>query len=80
MTRPTHDYSVLVEPVAAEDGGGFTAVVPDLPGCRSDGETAEAALANIPSAIAQWIDKARAEGRTVPPPSRGRTAAKWTSE
>jgi antitoxin HicB len=80
MTKQTHDYSVLVEPVASEDGGGFTAVVPDLPGCTSDGETAAEALANIQSAIAQWIDQAHAEGRTVPPPSRGRAAAKWTSD
>jgi hypothetical protein len=38
-------YNVVVEPLSKEDGGGFVATVPDLPGCMSDGETeAEAIL------------------------------------
>ena len=32
------EYTVVVEPMTAEDGGGFVATVPDLPGCMSDGE------------------------------------------
>ena len=39
------DYPVLIEPLPVEDGGGFVATVPDLPGCMSDGETPEEALA-----------------------------------
>lgn len=27
------EYAILVEPRPAADGGGFTAIVPDLPGC-----------------------------------------------
>ena len=41
------DYPVIVQPLPAEDGGGFLALVPDLPGCMSDGETPEEALANM---------------------------------
>ena len=37
------DYAVLIEPLSEEDGGGFVATVPDLPGCMSDGDTREAA-------------------------------------
>lgn len=74
------DYSVLVQPIAPEDGGGFSAVVPDLPGCVAEGKTAEQALANIDDAIARWIAQAHSEGRTIPTPSRGRTAADWTSD
>jgi predicted RNase H-like HicB family nuclease len=33
------DYQVDVSPLAAELGGGFVAIVPELPGCMSDGET-----------------------------------------
>jgi predicted RNase H-like HicB family nuclease len=79
MATEIHDYSVLVRPLPPEDGGGFVATVPDLPGCTSEGETAEEALASIKDAIAQWIDQARAAGRAVPLPSRGRMAANWTS-
>ena len=35
------DYPVLIEPLPAEEGGGFVATVPDLPGCMSDGDTPE---------------------------------------
>jgi len=38
---PKLDYPVLIEPLSLEDGGGFLATVPDLPGCMSDGDTAE---------------------------------------
>jgi antitoxin HicB len=69
------DYPVLIEPLAAEDGGGFVATAPDLPGCMSDGETAEDALANVHDAIAAWIEEARELGRPVPKPSRRAIAA-----
>jgi predicted RNase H-like HicB family nuclease len=69
------DYPVMIEPLTAEDGGGFVATVPDLPGCMSDGETAEEALANVRDAIASWIEEARALGRPVPSPSRRHVAA-----
>jgi len=75
MSTEKLDYRVLIEPLTPEDGGGFVAVVPDLPGCMSDGETPEEALANVRDAIAQWIDEARALGRSVPPPSRHHVAA-----
>ena len=63
-------YSVLVEPLAAEDGGGFVATLPDLPGCMSDGETPEEALANVQDAIATWLEAANDLGHKIPKPSR----------
>ena len=39
---------VVLEP---SDEGGYTAYVPSLPGCISEGETREEALANIREAI-----------------------------
>ena len=66
MRKP--DYAVLIEPLSDEDGGGFLATVPDLPGCMSDGDTREAAARNIEDAIAEWLDEARALGRDIPQP------------
>lgn len=51
-------YSIIIEPMTAEEGGGYFAVVPDLPGCMSDGETPEEALENVQDAIACWIEAA----------------------
>jgi predicted RNase H-like HicB family nuclease len=72
MTRL--DYPVLIEPLLPEDGG-FLATVPDLPGCMTDGETPEEALANVRGAIDEWIEEARALGWPIPPPSQRMAAA-----
>ncbi len=63
-------YPLLVEPLPAEEGGGFVAIVPDLPGCMSDGETPQEAVANVQDAILAWIEAARDLGHPVPAPSR----------
>jgi len=44
---------VVLEP---SDEGGFTAYVPSLPGCISEGESEESALANIQEAIALYLE------------------------
>jgi len=40
----------------ASDEGGYTATVPALPGCISEGDTREEALANIREAIALYLE------------------------
>jgi antitoxin HicB len=64
------EYTVFVEPLSEEDGGGFLAVVPDLPGCKSDGETPAEALANVEDAIISWIEAAQDMGHKVPVPTK----------
>jgi predicted RNase H-like HicB family nuclease len=64
------NYPVIIAPLTIEDGGGFLATVPDLPGCMSDGETPEEAIANVVDAIEEWIDASRHLGRDIPAPSK----------
>lgn len=64
------DYEVVISHLADEDGGGYLATVPELPGCMSDGETQEEALASVRDAIAAWISTAKNLGRDVPAPRR----------
>jgi predicted RNase H-like HicB family nuclease len=64
------DYPIVIEALPADEGGGYLAIVPDLPGCMSDGGTREEAAHNIADAIAAWIEEAMATGRPVPQPSR----------
>jgi len=64
------EYPILVEPLPTEEGGGFLATAPDLPGCMSDGATPEEAVSNIQDAIAAWIEAAHDLGHIVPRPSR----------
>ena len=68
-------YPVLIEPLSPEDGGGFFATVPDLPGCQSDGETPEEALSHVRDAIAEWLEEAKQLGYDIPPPSVHAAAA-----
>jgi len=63
-------YEIDILPLSAADGGGFTALAPELPGCRSDGETPEEALANAYDAVACWIEAAMEMGRAIPQPRR----------
>jgi antitoxin HicB len=63
-------YAVLVSPLSVEDGGGFLATVPDLPGCMSDGETPQEAITNVQDAINSWLEAARDLGRDIPQPSK----------
>ena len=56
-------YTVLLEP---EEDGGFVVSVPALPGCISQGDTREEALANIREAIAVYVEDCREAGDPVP--------------
>ena len=56
------DYTVLIHP--AEEGGYWTEV-PALPGCFSQGETIEEALANTREAIELHVSVLRDEGQEV---------------
>jgi predicted RNase H-like HicB family nuclease len=44
---------VVLEP---SDEGGFTALVPALPGCISEGESREEALRNIEEAVRVYLE------------------------
>jgi predicted RNase H-like HicB family nuclease len=44
---------VVLEP---SDEGGYTAVVPALPGCISEGDTRQEALKNIEEAIKLYLE------------------------
>ena len=48
------DYAVIVSPLPKEDGGGYLAAFPDLPGCIADGETPEEAITEARDAFAAW--------------------------
>lgn len=53
----------MLEP---NDAGGFTVWAPALPGCVSEGDTRDEALANITEAIELYIESLQADGESVP--------------
>jgi antitoxin HicB len=61
------EFNVVLE--TAEEGG-FVVSVPDLPGCWTQGETRDEALANAKEAIAAYLDALEELGRALPKPTR----------
>jgi predicted RNase H-like HicB family nuclease len=48
------NFKVVLEP---SDEGGYTAIVPSLPGCISEGNTKDEALKNIREAIELYFEE-----------------------
>jgi len=71
----TIKYSFEVRPLPNEDGNGYLVTFPDLPGCMSDGDTIEEAIANAMDAEHSWIETAKEFGDAIPEP--GQYSGKW---
>lgn len=56
-------YAVVIEPA----GSGFSAYVPDLPGCIATGATMAETERRIAEAMAFHLEGLRADGLPVPP-------------
>ncbi|MCD6567916.1 MAG: type II toxin-antitoxin system HicB family antitoxin [Dehalococcoidia bacterium] len=56
-------YKVVLEP---QEEGGYTAYVPALPGCVSQGETTDEATANIREAIEVYLESIEERGLALP--------------
>ena len=63
------NYPFQVEPLSQDDGGGYVIRFPDLPGCMSDGETVEEAIANGRDAFDAWIESALEDHAPIPLPN-----------
>ena len=61
----SREYEVVL---TSESDGGYSVTVPALPGCTSQGETREQALAMIREAIEPYLESLEAHGDPTPPP------------
>ena len=59
----SREYSVIVHD--AEEGG-YWVEVPALPGCYSQGESVDEALANVKEAIAMYLEALEDEDAAIP--------------
>jgi predicted RNase H-like HicB family nuclease len=60
----THEYTIILEP--DPEDGGFTVLVPALPGCITEGDTREEAIANAKEAILLYLESLLADGEEIP--------------
>ena len=56
-------FAVVLEP---DEDGGFTAIVPALPGVVTEGDSVDEALANARDAIQLCIEDLAAQGLDIP--------------
>jgi antitoxin HicB len=73
--RNLDQYSFTVRPLSKNEGGGYLVEFPDVPGCMSDGETIEEAIANGREALRDCLDVLAESGRKTP--KRSIEAAQW---
>ena len=58
-------YRIIIE---QDEDGVFSAVVPSLPGCISQGSTRSEALINIKEAMEGYIESLTKHNEPIPPP------------
>jgi len=61
-------YPIIITPLA-EPEGGFDVYVPDLPGCRTCGDTLLETLEMAEDAVSTWLREAENENMDIPAPS-----------
>jgi len=53
LKRKIYKYTAIFEP---QEEGGYTATIPSLPGCISEGDTFEETLMNIKEAASLYLE------------------------
>jgi len=74
--RNLDSYGFNVRRLTKEEGGGYLVEYPDIPGCMSDGETVEEAIANGRDALRDCMAVFKETGRRAPKPAPVE-AAQW---
>ena len=60
-----NNYSIVIE----KTDTGFSAYVPDLPGCITVGDTVEQTRKFIREAVELYIEQLKSEGKSIPRPT-----------
>lgn len=62
------EYPFVIRRLSEEEGSGYLIEYPDLPGCMSDGQTPEKAIANGRDAVKSYLLSCRKYGDKIPKP------------
>lgn len=68
-------YEVVLRPLLQDEGAGWLAMIPALPGCTGDGGTEMEAIEDVRLAALEWADAALRDGDPIPPPARANSMA-----
>jgi len=73
------EYKIEITPLPKEEGGGFLATFPDLPGCMADGETMQQALIEAEDAFNCWMKACTEWKKNIPEPGSGGTSGRFVT-
>lgn len=62
----SYQYTIILHPDPDPEEGGYTVTVPALPGCITQGETLEEAIAMAKDVIRLYVESLIADGEPVP--------------
>ena len=62
------DYPININPIPGDEGGGYLASFPDLPGCIADGDSVEEAISEARDAFEAWIMAESEDKGSLPVP------------
>jgi predicted RNase H-like HicB family nuclease len=66
MIKPYERYSMVIQ--WSDPDNTYIVTVPELPGCKTHGDTSEEAVRQGRDAIESWIEANRYWGRPIPEP------------
>ena len=69
ILHKVYEYIAVFEP--DKKMGGFTATIPALPGCISEGDSFEEAVSNIKEAASLYLDVMHENKEEIPPKKKG---------
>jgi antitoxin HicB len=73
------DYKIEITPIVKEEGGGFLATFPELPGCMADGETIEQAIMEAKDAFSCWMEACLEWNKNIPTPGSSGTSGRFVT-
>lgn len=63
------NYKFNIFPISENDGGGFYAEIPELPGCIASADTIDETLSLLEEAMESWIKVSSEKGKAIPQPT-----------
>lgn len=60
------EYEIKIKRLSSDEGGGWFAEIPNLPGCMADGDSIEETVDNLNDARVAWIRTNMELGRVIP--------------
>lgn len=77
ITLDIFDYTVEIQKISDDEGGGYIATIPEL-GCIADGSTTDEAIDELREIAQDLVTLAKKDGRKIPEPKNKKEEATYS--